>query len=309
MTSRASGVAGCVALLLFGAPTLAAQVASGHAPLILELPASTAAQAMGNAPYLDGGGADAFFYNPAVLSRARGVAGALQRYGTRATLAGFAGAVGWWGGGVGLGLRALSFEATSVSAAIPPGSEGALYGRGPEGVSELAASVGYGRRLGALSVGAAGTLVEDRVGGERDAGAALALGASVDLGPLSVGLAARNLGPDLELGRHRASLPARVDLGVSTRGLRLGPLDLGAAGSLSRLADGETAPALGVELAYWPVVGRTFLVRGGVRRVPHGPADELSFGAAFEGDDIVLEYAYRGFGGLDGSHRFGIGWR
>lgn len=291
-----------------GAP-LFGQVASGRGPLVLDLPASTAAQAMGSAPYLGQGGPDAAFFNPAVLAAVRGLSGGAQRWGPRATLLDAAGAVAWWGGGVGLGLRALSFEAPSASAVTSAGSEDVLYGRGSQGVSEMAASAGYGRRVGALALGVVGTLVEERVGGERDAGAALAVGAALDFGPVTLGVSARNLGPHLAIGGREVALPHRIDLGASARGVPAGPLDLGAVASVSRLADGEIVPAMGVELAYWPVEGRTFIARGGARRIPGGPAGALSFGAAFEGDDLVLEYAYQGFDGRDGSHRFGVGWR
>lgn len=309
MTHRATG-AGILILLaaLLGSPLpLRAQVSSEHGILVLELPASTAAQAMGNAPRLSRGPSSALFYNPGLLPRARGLAGSLQRYGARATLLDLTGATEWWHGGVGLGLRALTYEAPATGR--PAEREADLYTRGPEGVSELAATVGYGRRVGALALGATGTLLEQRVGGERDAGLAVALGAVVGAGPLDLGIAVRNLGPKLELGGRSLDLPHRTELNASSRSLEVGPLDLTASGSVVRLADGEVIPALGVEVGYWPVVGRTFLVRGGIRRVPDGPADELSFGAAFQGDAIVLEYAYRGFDGHDGAHRLGIGWR
>lgn len=309
--ARAPNLAvGILLPVLLGLPAgLTAQISSDHGPLILELPASTAAQAMGNAPNLSEGPAAALFYNPAVLDRARGVEGAVHRYGARATLLDLAAAADWWGGGAGLAIRALSFEGPDGAADRPTESEAALHGAGPEGISEVAASAGYGRRFGGVSLGAAVTFLERRAGGERDAGAAAALGAAVGAGPLTVGLAVRNLGPALEMGGGELPLPHRVELAASSRDLQVGPLDLGATGSVSRLADGELIPALGVRLAYWPVVGRTFILRGGVRRIPRGPADEISLGAAFRGDEIVLEYAYQGFDGLDGAHRFGIGWR
>ena len=35
----------------------------------------------------------------------------------------------------------------------------------------------------------------------------------------------------------------------------------------------------------------------------------VTFGGAFTGDDIILEYAFQGFDSGNPTHRFGIAWR
>jgi hypothetical protein len=67
-------------------------------------------------------------------------------------------------------------------------------------------------------------------------------------------------------------------------------------------------PALGVELAYWPITGRTFFVRGGVRRPEEG-AQPFTLGAGYAGDKIILDYALDPFEGGRRAHRFGVKWR
>ena len=67
----------------------------------------------------------------------------------------------------------------------------------------------------------------------------------------------------------------------------------------------------GVEIGYWPISGRTFVARIGVRQLEEGTdASPLSLGFAFWGDDVVLEWAFRPWEGDEtGTHRFGIRWR
>jgi hypothetical protein len=65
-----------------------------------------------------------------------------------------------------------------------------------------------------------------------------------------------------------------------------------------------------LEVAYWPVTGRTFFARVGFRQLPEvQTASPLTIGAGFTGDNIVLDYAYEGFETGDPSHRFTLGWR
>jgi len=105
------------------------------------------------------------------------------------------------------------------------------------------------------------------------------------------------------------SLPWEVTPGASFSGRPVGPVDLGATAEVAFRADGEAIPAGGIEVAWWPVVGRTFVGRVGFRRVPEGGGDEVGFGAAFYGDAFGLEYAYRGLAGSRATHRIGIRWR
>ncbi len=281
----------------------------GRAPVILDLPASTTALAMGDAFQLSGRSSDAIFYNPAQLLRATGFGLAAQRFGSQSTSLTLSGATNWWKGAVGVGLQTLSYSTDGTTPqAIATGQRDLLTG-GATAVSELVATLAYAQELFGVRWGVAGKLIEQRMAGSHDAVPAADLGASITLGPVTVGLSAQNLGPDLEVGGVETDLANRVTAGASLRRRPLGPLDLGASAAITRMEDGTVIPAFGGEVAWWPVTGRTFIGRIGVRRVERGPANAVTFGAAFVGDAISIEYAFQGFDDADGAHRFGVSWR
>lgn len=292
------------------APAALSAQSEGRAPRVLELPASTRAMALGGAYMMDSGHADALFHHPALVADATGFGLDVQTWSGEATAAAVSGAMAWLGGGVAVGLQTLQYGAATGTTGILPGGQDVLFDEGAAITSERVASVGYARRLFGLRVGVGGKLIEQRVGGARDATAAVDVGVSTDLGPLRLGLSAANLGEDLEVGGTQAPLPTRVTFGAGAYGRPVGPLDLGLAAEVERRDDGEVTAGLGVELGYWPVNGRTFVGRVGLQRVPEGEGSPLTLGFAFWGDDIVLEWAWRDFGDLgDSTHRFGVRWR
>ncbi len=277
-------------------------------PVILDLPASTAALAMGDAFQLSGGGSEAIFYNPALLLRTPGFGLAVQRFGSQSTAVTLSGATSWWKGAVGVGLQTLSYSTDATTPqAIALGQRDLLTG-GATAVSELIATLAYAQELFGVRWGVAGKLIEQRIAGSKGAVPAADLGASITFGRVTLGLSAQNLGPDLTVGGVETDLANRITAGASFRRLPVGPLDLGASAAITRMADGTIIPAFGGEVAWWPVTGRTFIGRIGVRRIEDGPANEVTFGAAFVGDAITLEYAFQGFDDADGAHRFGVSW-
>ena len=301
----------CITLLALAViPGTVSAQAEGRLPRVLEVPASTRAMALGDAYMMDSGHADAIFYHPALLVDASGFGLDIESWSGEANAAAASAAMPWFGGGVGIGLQTLQYDVGAGGPArLPPGQD-ALFASGPAHASERVASVGYGRRIFGLSVGAAAKLVEQRVEAERDATGAFDVSVATDLGPLTVGLTAANLGADMELSSESISLPTRVTLGAGAYGQPLGPLDVGMAAAVTRRDDGEILAGAGIELGYWPITGRTFVARVGVQRVPEGEGSPLTVGFAFWGDDLVLEWAYRDFGGLgEGTHRFGVRWR
>ncbi len=296
-----------LALLL--APRLASAQADGRLPLVLQLPASTRAMALGDAYMMNAGYADALFYHPALVGNASGFGLDVETWSGEATSASASAATSWLGGGVAIGLQTLQYGG-AAGAALFPGGQDPLFDADTPITSERVASLGYGRRLLGLRVGAAAKLVEERVVDDRDATAALDFGVATDLGPLVVGLTAANLGPDLEMASGKVPLPMRITLGAGAYGREVGPLDMGLSGALTRRDDGELLAGAGLEVGYWPVVGRTFVARVGVERVPEGAGSPLTLGFAYWGDDLVLEWAYRDFGDLgEATHRFAIRWR
>jgi hypothetical protein len=299
-----------VFLAAMAAPTVRAQ-SVGNTPIILELPASTRALALGNAFVLSDRDPDAIFYNPAVLDRAQGMGIGVQRYGSGATLGTISVAREWAAGRLGVGVQVLGYRPSTLDAGAVAADEEALLSSGAFGASEFVALIGYGRSFKGTRLGIAAKFVEQRLAGTRDATIAADVGIAREIKSVMVGLAIQNLGPDLETGGGMADLPLpyRVTLGASLRSRPLGPFDVVSSASVSRRRDGEIIPAGGVELAWWPVVGRTFVARVGVRRVPDEGTQPVTFGGAFIGDDITVEYTYQGFDAPGTAHRFGFRWR
>ena len=82
------------------------------------------------------------------------------------------------------------------------------------------------------------------------------------------------------------------------------------AGHVTRETNGTVTPGGGIDVSWWPVQGRRFVGRVGVRRVPDDdPLRMWTLGAAFEGDEIVLEYAYQDSEDEGALHRLGVRWR
>ena len=264
---------------------------------------------MGGAFQLTGGRSDAVFYNPSLLLDASGFELDGQTFDSKSNLFNLSAVAEWWRGAVGVGLQALSYSTDAVTGTEIALGETDLLTPGAFGATEFVATVGYAQEVAGLEWGVAAKSIEQRLGGDKDVAFAVDLGVSLEVGDFRLGLAAQNLGPDLQLGGASTDLARRVTLGATGDGWQVGPFDVGVSAALSHEADGTVVPALGGEIEYWPVRGRTFTGWVGVRRVEHGPADEVTFGAAFQGDAFGVGYAYQGFDSFGGAHRLGISWR
>lgn len=278
------------------------------APIVLELPASTRALALGGAYAVADPGPDAIFYNPALLTSPRGVGVAVQRWGGGATLGSFAAAMEMEPGGLGVGVRLLDYRATASSRVrLAAGRREALFEEGPIPGSELVASVGYARPVWGVRVGAAGKLVAVGFDRERADAFAVDVGAATRVGPALVSLAVQDLAVGLGDEPLRRGLHPRVTLGASHSSEVVGPLDVTSAVMITATEGGDVVPAGGLEVAYWPELGKTFVARLGVRR-PDAGAGPLTLGGAFIGDRFAAEYAYERLEGGAGAHRFGVRW-
>jgi hypothetical protein len=284
----------------------AAGQSPGYGPQALEHTASTRGLALGTAYVLSSADAELLFANPGLIPNLSGFQGSLITWAGEGTGGHLAAAGEWWGGGVAAGLRFLEFGAASDDPGAAAGVGDALPEEGGPGASQWVATLGYGREIKGFLVGLSGHLMRDRLEDTSSTGAALDVGIARSVGPVMLGLSGQNLGPDLELGGADIPLPYRVTLGASSRRTWVGPLDVGATAALSYRADGEWIPAGGVEVAWWPVLGRTFVGRVGYRRVPTGSQNGWTVGGGFEGDRIGLDYAYQGYDGFDAAHRVGI---
>ncbi len=280
----------------------------GSAPLVLELPASTRALGLGGAFVLSVIDNDAVFYNPGLLDAARGAGLAVQRYRSSSTLGALSAATEWFGGGLALGVQVLSYGAAGPTLDDIPEDANELLSGGSNGASELVGSLGYGREILGFRVGIVGKAIDQRLGSERDATVAVDVGVVRNLWGVTLGASAQNLGWGLRIGGDDLPLPSRITVGASTGSHPVGPLDLIVSTSVSRRRDGEIIPAGGVEIAWWPIVGRTFMGRVGARRVPGDGASPLTFGLGFRADDLTIEYAWEGFDAPGAAHRLGVRW-
>ena len=281
---------------------------AGYGALVLEAPASVEAAAYGNAPYLFGGGADLLFYAPALIARADGMASGLQRYGSEGTLATLAGT-----GSVGLGDFAVGLQYLRYNGrGIGPGPDLQGVAATPDGspVTEFAASLGYARELfGVFGAGIVAKYLELQFARGMDRAIVLDVGVAREFGPTMVSLTARNLGSDLELHGRGVRIPTQLALGVSTERFEVGELDMFLTSQLLRRRDGEIIPAGGVELSYWPVQGYTFRLRAGLQRVVEDERSPFTFGFAFTGDALTVEYAFQAFDVDGNAHRLGLSFR
>jgi len=278
-------------------------------PLVLQLPMSTRALGMGNAYVLAQGDADAIFHYPGLLDTSRGLGLSLSRYGSESSLFAAAAAAEWFRGGVGLALQTLSYSAGTFAAGALARGESGLSERGPVTVSEQVATLAYARSLFGFRIGLAAKLIEQRLTGDRDVTAAGDLGIARNVGPVVLGIAARNFGRDPDLENVEAELPWTVSLGGSTRSVPFGPLDIVAAAGGAWARDEHREAGGGIEAAYWPVSGRTLFGRVGVRWVEDSDARPLTLGAGFAGDRIVFDYAFQDFDNGEPLHRLTVRWR
>lgn len=276
-----------------------------NAPLLLQLPGSTRAFALGDAYPLASADNDAIFYHPGLLDAARGIGGSLAFFG-QATLATLSGAAEFWSGGMGFGVQSLGYSAASRTSGAFARGEAGLGEAGSVNTSELAVFAGYARAFKGFRVGLAGKYIEIRVPGEREVTFAADVGVARRIGFVTVGFAARNIGPAPDLDAEDLALPMTLELGASTQSRPLGPLDVSAAAAVSRWEDGTFVPHAGLEAAYWPIPGRTFIGRIGIRHIDDSDVRPLTLGAGFVGDRIAIDYGVQGYDGARAVHRVGV---
>ncbi len=285
--------------------------AQTRAPVVLSVPADTRAAALGDAFIGTGSDASAIFYNPALVGRAGGFALGRAWYGADGALIQAAAATSSDGRGLAVGVRSLSYGAKHVPLPVTPplaASQAGLFGPGTA-AQEQAATVAGALRLFGIPVGVAANLLEVRVGDLRGGGATFDVGVAHWLGPAVVGLAVRGLGRRLELGSgpsaQRYDAPMRATLSAATRRLAVGPLDVDVTAAVSGW-DGYFAAGGGLEVAYWPIVGRTFTARLGLRHDDEGTRPTL--GAAVQLDNVAFAYAFEHFDGGN-VQRIGLAFR
>jgi len=303
-------------IVMLGSRTvpLQAQDANGAdpvpGPIILELSSSTRAAALGGA-FWAGDGANAVLHHPALIA-GEGFGSSRAKIGGATHLA-LSGSRAWLGGTVAAGVSFLEYGTSAESPLALPRDAAALIGGGHMSASEYVAALGFADEVFSVDVGIAAKLIGQRLGGLRGNTTAVDVGVAKSIGRVATVLTVQNLGRGLKLGRYEVPLARRVVAGAGTAARApVGPLDVGGTVQIARDGDGDIVPGAGLEVAWWPVQRRVFIVRIGAVRVADGNSSPFTFGFGFEGDRIRIDYAQRDYrhedlGAL--SHSIGIAFR
>jgi len=301
---------GSVALLVLAGWAQAAS-AQAEGSVLAAIPASTRGAALGGAGAALVGDAGALFSNPAGIATVRRVAVevAYERYlaGTAFSSAAVAvrfGRLDW-----GFGAQALDYGTEPVI--VPDSSTGGRRGTatGAEFRSvDLLATTSLVFRRGLLALGASAKYARQTIGSAAadawagDVGVALAV---FDI--MAFGAAVRNIGGDMGNG---ARLPRRAAVGLT--------LNYTDPQGTFRLL--TTAEAQWGEGTTWIVAAEGGVVFGGLagaglvgrvgfaHRPPEVAGSPVSVGAGVVLGRLQLDYAYRAFDALGGTHRIGLRW-
>jgi hypothetical protein len=279
---------------------------------------STRAFALGGAEVPADRDPTLLFVAPALVERARGSSLSLHRYRSGSRVISLATATSWLGGGAAIGFRSVTYPAPGGGASPPalPG-ERMRTSRFPSEpgdatplpVSESALTVGYGRLYRGFRVGGAVSALEVRTRLDSDWTPFLDLGVARDISRITVALSGGGIGPDLDLSPGFRRVPIWLRMGAGTQAAPVGPLDLTGAFSLTLVEGGEVEAGGGLEVGWWPVQGRTFVGRIGLGGTDIPGARAFTLGAAFLGDSLALEYAWRGVRDEVGSHGVSVRFR
>lgn len=300
-------VASLAALLLSVTPRAQAQPRA-EGPLILRLPASARLLGMANAG-LASNDADAILYNPGMISAARGLAVSMQRYGRFGTAGSLATVTTAGSLQVGVGGQFLDYRAGSAryDDAVRGGAT-RLSDSGTVDASSSAFTLGLGRTIKGLRMGASVKYAEDRVGLATDGVVAFDLGMTMPFGPAALGFVVQNLGAGPRIGGVRGPLPRRIGVGLGGGTFPVGEhIDIGAQMSLTMEGDLFVRPAGGVEIGYVPIEGVSILLRNGLRLPRERDESLVTAGFGVTVDRFSLDYALEPMrGGRPVSHRVGL---
>lgn len=284
-------------------------------PLILQLPGSTRALALGGAYQLTAADADGIFYNPVLLLSGRGLGLAHQRYGGASTLTTLSGAIDV---NFGFGVQVVEFVARQLSPNYEIGSPILLGVKGSNPSGEVLGTVGYARAIWKIRLGVAGKWAHHWGAGQEAGVAAFDVGGTLNpISWLTVALALQNLGGTFEFDGVEYDLPSRVVLNLATRPRVIGPLDVSLTGHAHKTAHRDAAGGVGLEASYWPFSGLTFFGRGGLR-IGLRADEEFVFGAPVVKERrftagggitysrVSLDYAWESFELAHDAHRIGL---
>jgi len=305
-----------VLLVALGAGVPAISLAQGGrtAAIVLELPSSARALALGGAYVAAGADDAALFYNPSQLATVEGRAASMsvQPYIEGSTLGAVSAAFQLGPGTVGVGVQVLSYgSADEYVCDETTGCErGEATGR-TVSANDVAASVGYGMTWRMVRLGAAAKYVQQSLADASGGVPALDVGAAIDVWRgATVGVSIQNVGPDLKTAGSSAPLPRFLRLGASLPWRGVGPFDVLGTLELAQHSEGDVLPFGGAEVTWTSANGLAFSARVGALAQSDGAAtSRVSFGGGVRARHFALDYAYQSFDVLAlTTHRFGLRW-
>lgn len=247
---------------------------------------------------------EGLFYNPALAGAAAAIAGSAHFLGSDSTLTTIVTGLTTGVANVGVGVQLLRVNLGSSPVIEPPPRPAVPDEFGLTAVTTAGASL----RFKGIRWGASTKYIQFLERGRKADGVAFDLGAQRQIGPFSVGLAAQNLGADIELRNEELRVPQRYTLAAEGTGLPVGAfIDFGAVAALAVDRDGEVLPAAGGQVLYTPLDGWTFALRAGARRpAPSSNERPLTGGVALTLDRLTIDYAVEGVKNGDAVHRIGV---
>ena len=306
--ARAAGARGrafavVAALALSAAPSQAQR--ERYAPLILQLPVSARAVAMGGVS-MGMRDVDAAFGNPALAGGNNTLSVSGARYSSGASTGHLATAMNVGPLGVAVGVQLL--DARTRFADFPARSD-VLTDEGVRSTASLGADVATSFAWKGMRWGGTVRYVEERFSNVRATSVAFDVGASRNYfnGAVTAGVALQHLGRDLQVGTRRAQLPARASLGATMGGYALSRwLDLGASANVAVRRDGRAVPAAGGEITYVPIEGVSIAFRGGARSPELKAERPLTAGLGLSFDRLSLDYGWEDMRWKGGAHHLTV---
>lgn len=292
---------------------LAVSTAQGQAPesgpLVLLLPASPRAAALGNA-----GAASrdeyAIFYNPAQLVPSTGINASFARYDWNGTTGAIASAVTVGTLTYGWGVEVAEF--TARAAAAYPFEPDELMRRGTRNALSLVAGGGASYLLKGFRTGVGIKFAEDRVDGSSTAvvasppilhGVLLGdVGMSHRLWSGTAALVLQNIGD-----HSRLRLPTQTTLAWA-RQKQAGEFDLGFNAQVLQ-RNKWIGVGAGIEADYGWIEGWSVVARAGARRPETLAQRPVTMGGSLNADRLQLDYALELFEHGTYAHHIAIRWR
>jgi len=290
--------------------------AETRAAILLTLPASSRALALGEAWSAVADDESALFYNPAQLARVRGFAagGSLQNYIASTTLGAFAVAVPLKRGTVAFGLQLLDYG--SAQEFVTVDGTGGQIGT-PTGSSvtaqDMAFTLGYGIGFGArheLRLGANVKYARQEVASVSGGAPAGDVGAAYSFANgWEASAAIQHMGSNLTLAAVSAPLPLTWRAAVAAPEMRMDAISLRPMAEVRKVSGAEVTGVLGAE-GIWRTGTSGTLLSARAGYAFRGSTDArapFTVGAGITLGRFQVDYAYEGFDLVGGAtNRVGV---